>query len=104
MNKQIFDSHRRFVVITDPHIRAVAANPVYTSGINLEKETSFHRQPSYGSGYSLQKTLISDLPESSVPTIQSSQNFTNIWIKEANGSTLARDCWPGKSYWVDFLN
>ena len=46
MNKQIFDSHRRFVVITDPHIRAVAANPVFNTGVNLEKGSQFHRLPS----------------------------------------------------------
>jgi alpha-glucosidase (family GH31 glycosyl hydrolase) len=36
MNKQIFDSQRRFVVITDPHIRAISSNPVYSTGVALE--------------------------------------------------------------------
>lgn len=36
MNKQVFDSYRRFVVITDPHIKASNINPVYKLGITDE--------------------------------------------------------------------
>jgi len=52
----------------------------------------------------LSQKLIPELPEINFSPNSVSPNFTNIWIKESNGSALARDCWPGKSYWVDFLN
>jgi len=38
MNDEIFQSHRRFVVITDPHIKAVTTNLVYTKGNSLEND------------------------------------------------------------------
>ena len=105
MNQQVFDSHRRFVVITDPHIKAVATNPVYASGMSIEYENDviFNRMPTYGHGYILDKNLIQE-PEASNQKLDTTNNFTSIWIREANGSALARDCWPGKSHWVDFLN
>jgi alpha-glucosidase (family GH31 glycosyl hydrolase) len=38
------------------------------------------------------------------PSMQFKDNFTSIWVKEANGIVLTRECWPGKSHWADFLN
>lgn len=61
--------------------------------------------PIYGQGYILDKNLIAEMDNESLNRDeQTKYNFTNIWVKEANGSTLVRDCWPGPSHWVDFLN
>ena len=61
--------------------------------------------PNYGHGYTLDRNLIQDseLP-AILPGSYATDNFTSIWIKESNGSVLFRDCWPGRSHWVDFLN
>ena len=71
--------------------------------IEYENDIGFHRVPLYGNGYSLDKLLIQESQASSYKN-DFKTNFTSIWIKESNGSALARDCWPGKSHWVDFLN
>ena len=42
MNKQIADSNRRLVVITDPHIKVETNYSVYEKGRQIEKNKSFH--------------------------------------------------------------
>lgn len=75
MNQEVFKFQRRFVVITDPHIRAHVDNPVYEWGNEIEEKIALNRD-----------------------------ELTNIWIKQPDGMPVVKECWPGKSSWVDFLN
>ena len=86
MNREIKQSMRRFVVITDPHIKAVKNYTVYAEGEQLESDTDYLSMGIF----SLQSDPI--------------ENFTSIWVKKYNGLPFVGDCWPGKSVYIDWLN
>lgn len=43
MNLQVYSSNRRFVVITDPHIKANTVNPVFNLGAGYEQKQVYHK-------------------------------------------------------------
>ena len=81
MNVDMEASHRRLVVITDPHIKNDPKYDVYSQGVVLEN-------PFYGT------------PKQKIKET----NFTSIFVKNNKRELYVGQCWPGKSSWVDFLN
>ena len=87
MNSEVISEGRRFVVITDCHIKADPDYKVYAKGIQMESGTKYHM---YG-----QKPLVN---------ISDDGNFTNIFVKNAFGGLSRHECWPKRAVWFDFLN
>ena len=91
MNKEVERWGRRFVVITDCHIKAELSYSVYADGLQMESDTKYHMY---------RKDPLVNISS----TEEGAGNFTNIFVKNAFGGLSKHECWPKKAVWFDFLN